>query len=102
MTWNHRVIRFEENGNVYYAIHECHYDKRGDTIPMSWTANAVNVLSETRRGLLWVLSVMTEAVAKPVLTEKDGKLVEVEPVQELSDDLRKILERTKVENREIV
>lgn len=95
MTWNYRVIRTEEEGEHVYAIHECQYADKGDTIPGSWTEEPVCVLSETRTGLFWVLSVMTEAVAKPILEERDGKLVEVEPVRELTDDLKKAIASNK-------
>ena len=95
MSWNHRVIRTEQNGEVCYAIHECHYDKKGDTIPTSWTTEPVNVLSDTRVGLFWVLAVMTEGVAQPVLEVRDGKLVEVEPKRELTDDLKKAVAHNK-------
>lgn len=95
MSWNHRVIRHEDEGGVTYAIHECHYDKKGDTIPTSWTENAVAVSADTRVGLLWVLAMMTEAVAQPVLEASASKLVEVEPVQELTDDLKKAVAANK-------
>lgn len=89
MSWNHRVIRTEDSGGVCYAIHECHYDKKGSTIPTTWTHEPVHVLSETRVGLFWVLAKMTEAVAQPVLEVQGSALVEIEPVRELTDDLKK-------------
>lgn len=94
MSWNHRVIRTEDDGGPCYAIHECHYDKKGDTIPIMWTAEPTAVLSDTRHGLFWVLSVMTEAVGKPILEidETGKKLREIEPAKELSDDLKRVLE----------
>lgn len=95
MSWNHRVIRGEDEGGAYYRIHECHYDKKGDTIPTSWTEEPVHVQAETRSGLFWVLAVMTEAVARPVLEIRDGKLLEIEPVRELTDDLRKAIAQNK-------
>ncbi len=95
MSWNYRVIRTEDEGDVCYAIHECYYDKKGDAIPASWTKEAVEVLSDTRVGLFWVLATMTEAVARPVLEVRDGELVEVEPVRELTDDLKKAVAANK-------
>lgn len=94
-SWNHRVIRHEDEVGVAYCIHECHYDKKGDAIPTSWTENATSVMSDTREGLFWVLAVMTEAVARPVLKIRDGKLVEIEPVKELSDSLKKAIASNK-------
>jgi hypothetical protein len=94
MTWNHRVIRTKDpvGDGVSYAIHECFYQKKADTLPYSWTQDPVEVASDTRRGLFWVLSVMAEAVGKPVLEIAGDKLREIEPAQELSDDLRKVLD----------
>jgi hypothetical protein len=38
---------------------------------------------------------MTEAVAQPVLEIQDGKLVEVEPERQLTDDLKKAISANK-------
>ena len=88
MHWNYRVIRSQQDrdAEAVYAIHECYYETPGDKIPTSWTEQPADLLSETRSGLLLVMSKMAGAVGKPVLEERDGKLVEVEPMQELSDD----------------
>lgn len=91
MSWSYRVIRTENWEGAIYALHECHYDKKGDTIPTSWSEESTDVSSETRTGLFWVLAVMTEAVAQPVLEIRDGKLVEVEPERQLTDDLKKAI-----------
>lgn len=93
MTWNHRVIRSEDEGGICYAIHEVQYDKNGKAT--SWTEEPVEVLSETRVGLFWVLAVMTEGVARPILEVQNGKLIEVEPVRELTDDLRRAIKNNK-------
>lgn len=95
MSWNYRVIRSEDDLGTSYAIHECFYEKKGDTIPHRWTKEPVDVHSETRAGLFWVLAVMTEGVAKPILEEVNGSLVEVEPVRELTDDLKKAVAANK-------
>jgi hypothetical protein len=95
MSWSYRVIRTENWEGQIYTIHECHYDKKGDTIPSRWTADATDVTAETRTGLFWVLAVMTEAVAQPVLEIQDGKLVEVEPERQLTDDLKKAISANK-------
>lgn len=95
MSWNYRVIRTEEAGEPFYTIHECHYAKKGDTIPTAWTEKPADVSSDTRTGLFWVLAIMTEAVAQPVLEERDGKLIEVEPERQLTDDLKKAIASNK-------
>lgn len=96
MSWNYRVIRTEDEAGVCYTLHECHYNKKGDTIPTSWTVEPADVTAETRDGLMWVLSVMTEGTAQAVLEAHDGTLREVEPVKALSDDLKAVLEMGKL------
>jgi hypothetical protein len=96
MGWNHRVIRAEQalsgEFEISYAIHECFYDeKNGCTIPNGWTERPVGVFSETRGGLLAVLAQMADAIRQPVLEEKDGKLIEVEPKREFIDDMTNAL-----------
>lgn len=91
MRWNHRIIRHADEGGPSYRVHECYYDKKGDTIPTKWTADPVYVGAETRAGLFWVLSKMVEAVGQPVLEIRDGKLAEIEPAKELPDDLKKAI-----------
>lgn len=87
MGWNYRVIRTDDNGGPCYAVHECQYANKGDTIPSSWTTDPADVLAETRDGLFWVISVIVEGLAQPVLEVRGDKLVEVEPKRQLSDDI---------------
>jgi hypothetical protein len=47
VTWNHRVLVFEEHGEKSYCVHEVHYDDDG-SIP-GWTANAIAVCSIEER-----------------------------------------------------
>lgn len=95
MSWNYRVIRSENDGEVCYAIHECFYDNKGGTIPTRCTERPVEVEAETRTGLFWVVATMTEGIAQPILEVRDGKLIEVEPVRELTDDLKKAIAQNK-------
>lgn len=75
MTWNHRVIKHEKDGEVWYTLHEVFYDDDGSI--KGWTQDAIAPLSETRDGLYWVLDKMREAVAKPVLKEDGEKAIEI-------------------------
>jgi len=95
VSWNYRVIRFDEAGEPIYQIHECHYSRKGETIPTQWTEEPAHLISETRNGLLWSLSMMAEAVSHPVLEIHDGRLREVEPQREFGDELKRILEQAK-------
>lgn len=78
MSWNYRVIRATDpDGEDFFAMHECFYDGPESAIPESWSAGPVRVTAETPDGLSWVLEQMKVARTKPVLEERDGKLVEV-------------------------
>ena len=94
MPWNHRVIRTEDAGGPCYAIHEVVYGDDGDI--QGWTEEPVAALSETFRGLFWVLSVMTEALGKPALKIVGDKLEPVEDAMEFSDSLRAVIEHGKL------
>ena len=41
ITWNHRVLLTEEQGEKSYCIHEVHYDEDGSV--MGWTQSAIAV-----------------------------------------------------------
>ncbi len=92
MSWNYRVLRFEESDGVYwYAVHEVHYLKGGEV--SGWTEQPADVGSETRDGLLRVFAMMTEALGQPVLDGKTG--MQVEDRRVLTDHLVALLQRAK-------
>ena len=64
MSWNHRVIATEHNGETWLAIHEVHYS---DGKPDGRSTNPIPVGSNTIKGLRWTLNRMKEALKKPVL-----------------------------------
>ncbi|MFZ1148731.1 MAG: hypothetical protein WAR76_03235 [Xanthobacteraceae bacterium] len=45
VTWNHRVLMTEEDGEKSYCIHEVHYDETGRIL--GWTKNPIAVCSDT-------------------------------------------------------
>jgi hypothetical protein len=75
MVWNHRVIRHEENGEVWYAIHECFYEKPDDDSNLSWTENEIAPIGETVDELRETLERMLKALDKPILTIQGDKLI---------------------------
>lgn len=71
--WNHRVIHFKNEGIDEYSIHEVYYDKDGN--PNGYTdptAPFGESVDELARDVCYIAG----ALAKPVLTLIDGKLVE--------------------------
>ena len=64
MSWNHRILAHENNGEVYFQLHEVYYK---DEVPNSYTANPITVGSESLKGIKWTLNKMQDAVKKPIL-----------------------------------
>lgn len=64
MSWNYRILAKEENGELYYNVHEVYYE---NGLPRGYSANAANVCGETVKGLKWAINRMKEATNKPVL-----------------------------------
>ena len=68
MTWNYRVVRFEnEEMGEYFEIKEVFYDKLGEIAGYS----EASVFSDTYEGLFESIDLMKAATAKPVIDEKD-------------------------------
>lgn len=85
MTWNYRIIvKHSEHpvneGERYFEIHECHYEKRKDTLPTSWSKDAVLPMGQDKvKELKADLKMMLKACEKPVLIEKGDKIEEWKP-----------------------
>jgi hypothetical protein len=66
MTWNHRVVRFEDDEmGEYFEIKEVFYDKDGG---LSGYSDAT-ILSESFEGLHEQLDMFKRATSKPVINE---------------------------------
>jgi len=64
MSWNHRILAHENNGEVYFQLHEVYYKNE---LPNGYTSNPITVGSETLKGIKCTLNKMQEAVKKPIL-----------------------------------
>lgn len=64
MSWNHRVLAHENNGEVYFQLHEVYYK---NNIPDSYTVNPITIGSESIKGIKWTLNKIQNAVKKPIL-----------------------------------
>ena len=74
MTWNYRIIAHTEEapGENWLGIHEVYYRDGDDAHPLSYTVDAVGVVStEGMTGMRWVLDRLAEALKKPILTDAD-------------------------------
>jgi hypothetical protein len=72
MTWNYRVVRFEEGDCHYLQIHEVYYS--GDGKITMWSEEAVGVHwyeSEGTNGGKTELELFEAALERPVLNAKD-------------------------------
>jgi hypothetical protein len=71
-SWNYRVMEFAyEDGGTFRAIHEVYYS---NGVPNGYAQDPAAILwgaDEGDEGALLVLQRMREALAKPVLSEKD-------------------------------
>lgn len=69
MTFNHRVLAHEHDGDVYFEIHEVYYNKKFK--PILHTENPVSVGGESIEEILWVLERMKSCLDKPILWAGD-------------------------------
>lgn len=69
MTWNYRVMKKNIAGEDCYAIHEVHYDVKGNKEHTVEDVSAGNM--ESVAELRTVLQMMLEACDEPALSSKD-------------------------------
>jgi len=65
MSWNHRILAHEHDGEVYLQIHEVHYNE--NNIPVRYTERAVFIGGENLKSITWTLNKMLECRTKPIL-----------------------------------
>lgn len=76
MSWNYRVIRFEDpDGTNVLAIHEVYYDLDGET-PIKYSENPAVILTQENESSWYEdlereLGRIREALDKPILNVKD-------------------------------
>lgn len=86
MSWNYRIIRSENEGDVFYQMHEAYYEDGKDTssVPNSWSEKPIDPLGNKIEELKDDIEYMLLAFDKPILQRhKDPrieKLVEVKDV----------------------
>ncbi len=68
MGWNHRILAHQHNDEVYFMIHEVHYDE--DT-PRAYTEKGVAVGGDSIKDITWVLHKMLACRKKPILWAGD-------------------------------
>lgn len=69
MSWNHRILAHDTDGEIYLQIHEVYYDKEG--VPDGYTMNAIAVSGEDLDSIKWTLDKMKECLEKPILWAGD-------------------------------
>jgi hypothetical protein len=68
MTWNHRVVRFnDEEMGEYFEIKEVFYDKNGNPTGYS----EASIMSDSFEGLHEQLEWFKTATAKPIINEEE-------------------------------
>lgn len=74
--WNHRIIQKEDDGNIYYEIHEVYYNENGTIWAI--TEESVKPFGDTVEDLKVGMKLMLTAFEEPVLIEDDIVYVEEE------------------------
>jgi len=70
MNWNYRVMKYDDEGEDIYTIHEVYYTNGN---PDMYTANPVAAMGDSIDELEEDLIRMLEALRQPILTEDDFK-----------------------------
>lgn len=82
MFWNYRTLREEHpygdnEIDITYVIVEAHYDEEiSNTLPTSYGDADLRTCSDNVEDLKWTLAHMAQALTRPVLIVRDGKLEE--------------------------
>lgn len=69
MDWNYRVVKREDKGQEWYAIHEVYYDEQGK--PEMITESAISPSGETIDEVRRDLEYMQRALTKPAVNYVD-------------------------------
>ena len=69
MSWNHRVIRKVDEGEVSYQVYEVYYDENGEH--EYWTKDAVRPFGETLEELRSDIRSFFHASKMPILEFKE-------------------------------
>jgi len=69
MTWNYRVLSYEEDGESRYKFVEAYYNKDQEVIGYC----DASLFAETPEGLQEFADRLLQATAKPILKESDLK-----------------------------
>jgi hypothetical protein len=65
MSWNHRVLAHENNGDIYFQIHEVYYSNDG--VPNSYSSNPIHIGGEEINHLRWTLMNASVCLKKPFI-----------------------------------
>lgn len=81
MGWNHRLFAREcgPDKEIYLSIHEAYYKRKGDTVPDSYTEDAIDVGGENLESISWTLDKIQECLSKPILWYGDRFPEEYKP-----------------------
>lgn len=76
--WNYRIVMhegFEGRYDPYPAIHEVYYEDDGSI--RSWSNQPIYLAANDAEELRGDIDLIIQAFDRPILTEMDGKLVEL-------------------------
>ena len=67
--WNHRVLVTQYNDDLFYTIHEVHYNDKGE--PAGYTERGIAVCGESIDELEATLGNMLQCLSRPALWGDD-------------------------------
>jgi hypothetical protein len=82
MGWNHRILKRRlktpsGKRETYYSVREVYYDSpKNPDCPTSYTAEDIDVGSDTLEGVRWQLIMMLAATYKPCVVLRGEKIME--------------------------
>jgi hypothetical protein len=82
MSWNYRIIAHPDGDELFYMIHEVHYDKDGN--PRSYSKDAATIGGSDCSVINWILSEIKECLDKPIIHVDYFKRHNEPPTQDMA------------------
>jgi len=84
MTWNYRIIKHDENENVWFAVHEVFYNY--DNTIMGYTQDPISIVGDDAGDCITTANMIIRDLERlPVLTESQISVIEF--VDDYVDDV---------------
>ena len=68
MSWNHRILAHEIEGDIIFQVHEVYYK---DDLPTHYTQNPIPIAGESIKDINWAIYEITKCTKIPLLWAGD-------------------------------